>query len=51
VERLEPYAHALGIPIARIRRRTDEIGEQNRDELALLARAHPRSLSKRRSAR
>ena len=45
VEALELRADALRITIARVRRRADEVGEENRDELALFTRAHGRSLS------
>ena len=40
VEALELRTHALGIAIAGVRGRADEVGEENGDELALLARAH-----------
>jgi len=40
VEAFEPYANALGILIPGERRRADEVGEENRDELALLPDSH-----------
>ena len=44
VERLELRANTFGIAFGSVRGRADEVGEENRDELALLARAHPGSV-------
>ena len=40
VEPLELYPHALRVSIACVRGRPDEVGEENRDELALFTRVH-----------
>jgi hypothetical protein len=45
VEALETDSNPLGILVARKSSRADEIGEQNRDELAFLSRGHERSLA------
>ena len=50
VEALEPSAHALGVAVARERRRPDQVAEEDRHELPLLARTHGRSLPERRRA-
>ena len=44
VEGFELCSHALRVAIAGVGGRADQIGKENRDELALLARAHPGSL-------
>ncbi len=40
VEALELRPDALGVTLSGVGGRADEVGEENRDELALLARAH-----------
>ena len=51
VETLEQDADALRIAIAGVGGRADEVGEQDRDQLALFARAHGRSLASGRVRR
>ena len=51
VERLEAHPHALRIAIAGVLGRADQVGEENGDELALLACAHGGSLAERSRSR
>ena len=51
VERLEARPHALRIAIAGVLGRADQVGEENGDELALLACAHGGSVAERSRSR